>query len=94
MACIVIGEIELHKQPLFVRNKTRSMGIYCQVSSRCNYVRGHVDNLPVLRSSPPKNQEPLSTLYIIHVINYSRPLLLFCTSSDRKLGGAWEQGYM
>ena len=36
----------------------------------------------------------LSTLYIIHLRNYSRPrpLPLFHTASNRKLGGAWEQG--
>ena len=31
--------------------------------------------------------------YVTHVINYSRrPLLLFRTGSDGKLGGAWERG--
>ena len=34
-----------------------------------------------------------STLYVTHVINYSRPSPSFPNCNDRKLGGTWEQGY-
>ena len=35
----------------------------------------------------------LSTLYVTHVRKIPGPLPLFCTASDRKLGGTWEGGY-
>ena len=35
----------------------------------------------------------LSTLYITHMINYSRPSPAFHTASDGMLGRAWERGY-
>ena len=57
--------------------------MYCWLD---NYVHGHIDISLMFN-------QVLSTLYITHGTNYSRPLPPFQTGSSGKLGRAWERGY-